>query len=761
MLNNTRNNTGRFKFNHLLLFICIAIPAFSFSQSDSEVVSTQSDEALLILSDSLWLFKEGDEQKFGDADYNDSDWDTTVSYLFPDAKDLPSLDGIVWFRKHFTVPLAYRNTVVAVTMNQAGASELYLDGKLIRKNGNPSNDPEKEEVYNPNMTPIPIYLDSSASHVIALRYSNLNDPAFTSGRNGAGFRMVVGDYDALTKELIDSRLTATVVLMFLGTFFLTLAFLHLIIYLFYRKKRNNLFYALFMFSSAAFCYIPQFAMNSNDPSYSSFLISFLKFVVPFFMMSFLSLLYALFYKKMPKIFWVFLSIVVLTIVLLFAQSEVGVILSILFSLGVYIESFRVSVVAIRRKKRGAWIVGGGVLFLLLTIFGFILSAIIAGNNIQVSSSTALGIVLILLLVLAVLSLPFSMSVFLAWDISKTNVELEKKLVEVKELSEKTIRQEQEKKKIIEGQKEKLEIEVKERTKEIVEQKEKIEEAHQEIKDSIAYAKRIQTAILPPDSYVEERLPENFVFYKPKDVVAGDFYWVEPITKVSGSKGANKTNSLPFGKREGDIVLFAAADCTGHGVPGAMISVICNNALNRAVREFNLTDPAKVLDKTREIVLKEFEKSEEEVNDGMDIALCSLSFDSNSNGVVGTSTPLSARLKYAGAHNPLWIIRKGSDEIEEIKASKQPIGKFKYAEPFVSHEINLSSGDSIYIFSDGFSDQFGGEKGKKYKAKNFKKLLLSVKDKPMSEQKELIDQEFEAWKGNLEQLDDVCVIGVRM
>ena len=260
---------------------------------------------------------------------------------------------------------------------------------------------------------------------------------------------------------------------------------------------------------------------------------------------------------------------------------------------------------------------------------------------------------------------------------------------------------------------------------IEEQKIRVEEAHEEIQDSIAYAKRIQTAILPPPKLVKEYLTSSFVLYKPKDIVAGDFYWMEP---------------------QQNGVLFAAADCTGHGVPGAMVSVICNNGLNRATREFGLSKPEEILTKTRELVIAEFEKSEEEVKDGMDIALCSL------NGLT---------LRYAGAHNPLWIIRKDGTEVEEIKADKQPIGKYAEEKPFTGHEVQLNEGDTFYVFSDGFADQFGGEKGKKFKAKNFKALLLSMQSETMEKQKELIDTSFENWRGNLEQLDDVCVIGVRI
>ena len=265
---------------------------------------------------------------------------------------------------------------------------------------------------------------------------------------------------------------------------------------------------------------------------------------------------------------------------------------------------------------------------------------------------------------------------------------------------------------------------------ILQQKEEVDKAHlelevknEEITDSIQYAKRIQNAILPPSKIVKEYLQESFILYKPKDIVAGDFYWMEQV------KG--KT-------------LFAAADCTGHGVPGAMVSVVCNNALNRSVREYGLSDPGKILDKTREIVIEEFEKSDEDVKDGMDIALCSIK------GNI---------LKYAGAHNPLWIIRNG--EIIETKANKQPIGQFDNPEPYTTHTFILQKGDSVYIFSDGYVDQFGGEKGKKFKAKAFRELLLSIQKQSMEKQKELIDSAFENWRGNLEQIDDVCVIGVRV
>jgi len=251
----------------------------------------------------------------------------------------------------------------------------------------------------------------------------------------------------------------------------------------------------------------------------------------------------------------------------------------------------------------------------------------------------------------------------------------------------------------------------------------LSQAHQEITDSIDYAKRIQNAILPPSRLMNEYFKASFILYKPKDIVAGDFYWMEDLN---------------------DTILFAAADCTGHGVPGAMVSVVCHNALNRAVREFNLTEPGEILDKVRDLVVEEFEKSDDDVKDGMDIALCAL------NG---------SQLKYAGAHNPLWIIRQ--QEIIEIKANKQPIGKFYQPTSFQTHTFNLEMDDTIYIFSDGLVDQFGGEREKKFKPANLRKLLLSIQSQTLTDQKISISEAFDKWKGNLEQVDDVCMIGIRI
>lgn len=258
------------------------------------------------------------------------------------------------------------------------------------------------------------------------------------------------------------------------------------------------------------------------------------------------------------------------------------------------------------------------------------------------------------------------------------------------------------------------------------QKIMLEQKSIEITDSINYAKRIQAAILPDLSYFKEYLPNSFILYLPKDIVAGDFYWMHKFN---------------------DTILFAVADCTGHGVPGAMVSVVCSNALNQSVKELNSTNPAQILKLTRTMIKENLSTSKEEnIKDGMDIALCSLDLK-------------TLKIEFAGAHNPLIIVRH--NELIEIKGDKQPVGKHFNEKDFEYHHYQLQKNDVLYIFSDGYADQFGGPKGKKFMYKQLKELLVNMSPQPIDEQQKILMQTFKHWKGELEQIDDICVIGVKL
>tara|TARA_B100000809_G_scaffold242472_1_gene266586 strand:- start:3108 stop:5204 length:2097 start_codon:yes stop_codon:yes gene_type:complete len=256
-----------------------------------------------------------------------------------------------------------------------------------------------------------------------------------------------------------------------------------------------------------------------------------------------------------------------------------------------------------------------------------------------------------------------------------------------------------------------------------------EELHaqkQEITDSINYASRIQNAILPSSELIKECLPDSFLFYKPKDIVAGDFYWLEKI---------------------GDKLIFAVADCTGHGVPGAIMSVICSNALSSAVKEYNLYSPEKILNKVNDIVKEALHNKSEEVRDGMDISLC----------VWDKTTNI---LQFSGAYNPFYYCR--NNELNILKADRMPIGKYIQTEKtFTLQEIELQKGDVIYLHTDGYPDQFGGEKGKKFKTKQFREMLLKIHSKTIQNQLKIVAETLENWKGDLEQIDDICLLGFKV
>jgi len=306
----------------------------------------------------------------------------------------------------------------------------------------------------------------------------------------------------------------------------------------------------------------------------------------------------------------------------------------------------------------------------------------------------------------------------------------------------------------------LEQKVRERTREISEQKEEIEAqrdeieaqrdlvfaSKEEITDSITYAQRIQAAVLPHKSYLDRLIPEYFVLFKPRDIVSGDFYWFKEV--------------------ESSLVVVAA-DCTGHGVPGAFLSMLGITLLNELFVEGRSHNPGEILGqlrtKVKDMLAQEGDNRDQK--DGMDMAVAIIDREKK-------------ELQFAGAYNPLYLIRERaqlggkelpgetsflseSHELFELKGDKQPIGVHWEETEFSTQLISLRDKDSIYLFSDGYVDQYGGGERKKFKTHKFKSLLLSVQSESMDMQKKLIEKTFEKWRGNVEQIDDVCVVGIKI
>ncbi len=285
----------------------------------------------------------------------------------------------------------------------------------------------------------------------------------------------------------------------------------------------------------------------------------------------------------------------------------------------------------------------------------------------------------------------------------------------------------------------LEKKVVERTHEIATQKQIVEKQKEEIVDSIRYAERIQKSILPTASEIAHLFNENFVLFKPRDIVSGDFYWFGKTSEDHAWKGRT------------DLRLFAAVDCTGHGVPGALMSMLGHNSLEQCLTAKGVESPAEALNYlNNEIIasLQHDHSGELNVNDGMDIAFCS--YD-----------PLSRELTFAGAKNNLYIFRKG--EFIELKGDRKSIGleKIDGENSFQDRRIILEAGDTVYTFTDGYPDQFGGDRNKKLKSKTLLEKIASLAHLAMEDQKRALLHAFDAWRGENEQIDDVCVLGIKI
>jgi PAS domain S-box-containing protein len=257
----------------------------------------------------------------------------------------------------------------------------------------------------------------------------------------------------------------------------------------------------------------------------------------------------------------------------------------------------------------------------------------------------------------------------------------------------------------------------------------IQNKNKKINDSINYAKRIQNAILPNTRHINKSLPDSFILYKPRDVVSGDFPWFVQIK---------------------NDIFIAAVDCTGHGVPGALLSLIGYFLLNDIVRSRKITEPGKILDLLDEGVTQTLRQDQEDsaTKDGMDIALCRINTETRT-------------VEYAGAHRPLWYMKGGV--MEEVKGNKFPIGGgiYKNQTNFTTTKLELAKGDSFYFSSDGFPDQFGGQEVRKFGPKKTREIIEQIYKKPMREAAQIFDTEWEAWKGEHKQTDDVLLIGIKL
>lgn len=718
----------------LILFL-LPIQFVSFGQTDSffhldslpkTKDYTVNDPGVPILTS--WKYQKGDNMHWADSNFDDTSWKFLAPELNFDSMPAGTFENIGWFRLHIIVDTLLVDKTLALLITHSGASEIYLDGKLIHKFGKiDSKNIENEERFDPQEVPVDIRFEKTRTHVLAIRYANaagIRDHKYRHIFLGGFNLKFAGIREAIFYKYINSNII-TAVFVFYFTFFLALSFLHFTFFLYYKTNKSNLYYSIFAGAFGTFFLSLLISKNFMLPDFVSSINHYASMLADFYIPALLAMLYSIFYKKLPKIFWLWLVLFALDLTLSIISKDSTMLGYLVYTIFI-VESLRIIIAAIYKKLEGAWILGSGIITTVgfFALF-FIFSILGIQGNFSAENGWA-GFLFGLLVVYVTLSIPLSMTIYLASDFSKTSKNLSKKLVEVEELSAKSIEQEKEKQKILASQNEILEVQVKERTSEIEEQKKLIEEKNKDITDSINYAKRIQEAILPEQSLLNKLFIDSFVLFKPKDIVSGDFYW---FAEHNGRK------------------IIALADCTGHGVPGALMSMIGSNILNKLVLENGITQPDLILNELNEEVRTALKQKESasETRDGMDITIISVADE---------------QLQYAGAHRPLYIIR--NSELKEIKADKFSIGGIQQEEKrvFTNHILTLQKNDKLYLSSDGFADQFGGINGKKLMTKTFKALLINIQNQNMSDQKEFLNTTIENWKGSREQVDDILVIGIK-
>lgn len=703
----------RLKIFVILLVVSKLISATNITLNGKSISITDKASDVYFQLDDNWRFSIGDNPEWAKPDFEFSKWDTLYLPLCIKSLQPFGYKGNVWFRTTFLVKQDMVSKPISLLIQQFGASEIYIDGKLIHQLGKIGNSTSSEEAFNPHNIPISFAVDSVGLHTIAVRYSNHNK------MNDVETELDAFDLNMIKAEVTETISTATNISKLSNCIgigiFLTLSIINFILFLFYKRDIANLYYSLFSIAMTI-----TFTLNvvnySCNSTYSAFLIQEIKSIFLFISNFFLvALVHSFIYNHTSKRLKVILAITIIGIVLVFINSQLAEILSNMFNVYCVVDII-ITVVKAIAKKYNLTKKHRNIFWLI------IVSVIIIGCLGYFIDHSIPFIVLGLLLLVFVIPIagmifiiPLYMTIRHARSFAVTNASLEEQLIQVKELSAKTI----EKKKMLETENERLEQMVNIRTAELAQK-------NNEIKDSINYAQRIQNAMLTDKAEINQTLKNCFILFKPKDIVSGDFYF--------------------YTKKE-NTVFIAAADCTGHGVPGALMSMIGAEKLMGIVNEYS--NPSDILFYLNQGIKSSLKQTEQgtSTKDGMDIALTAIDLN-------------TFNVNYSGANRPIWIIKNGSTEIEEIKATKKAIGGYTEGnQKFEQHNLQLQKGDTYYLFTDGFADQFGSN-GKKLMTKRFKEILLEIQHLSMQEQESYLNNFIENWKNGVEQIDDILVIGIR-
>jgi serine phosphatase RsbU (regulator of sigma subunit) len=716
----------KFSLIHILILILFLSSA---SCSDPEKKKPEIEKGFLDLSS--WNFEKdglvdlnGQWEFYWEKLLNPSDFESNVSFgaeyinvpkgwAKQEEKSYPEL-GYATYRLKIKVPDKDKDYNF-IFMSIFASAKLWVNGTLCFEKGKVASTKEqsKPEFITDFYTPIK-YDDKKDTLDIIVQIAD-----FDYGGPAAGIRRKVtfGPVAQINTEAIKiSSLKSSQ----LGILLLIILY-HIFLYAYRRNEPSYLVFALLGIVAACWTIYSSGIFSESFTYRGYFLIGE---TGPALFPSLLVLFYYTIYKdevhKIVVYAFLIISLIFMTIYLMSSTIMMSKILTI-FTLNMLIPpSYLLGyslIKAVLRRRSGAVLSYLGVLIMLASVMhdAFLTNGFIVGFGNYISTQGFMALIIIQSLVLAQLfSQTFQKNINLNLNLEKIVAERTRTIDEQRS----TLEQQN--------------LGLLAHKKEIQEQNEILKQRNEEITYSLNYAMRIQSAMLPPESYISELIRDNFILYKPKDIVSGDFYWIKHLNQY---------------------VIVVVADCTGHGVPGAFMSILGIDYLNEIVQRREVTQANMVLNELRKQIKNSLRQHGErdEPKDGIDMALCS--FDLK-----------ELRMQYAGANNPLYLIRGVGLEAKlmEYKADPMPIGYYNGIEkPFTNHEIKLMHGDTIYMFSDGYWDQKGGKNNRKYMISQFKNLLLGIQDETMHNQKLILENKFINWMGDNPQVDDVLVVGMRI
>ncbi len=462
-------------FFQLLIFSLLMFGNNYLSAQTNHIYYLDSIPAQVSSLDDHWLYHPGDNPDFSQTDFPDQSWDTLATVLNLDGKDESFFPGIAWFRLHIKIDTSLFDKIAAISIGQRGASQIFWNGKLIKEIGVIGNDSLADKKRNPKNVPVLLEFDTLINNVLAVRYFNRNayDLKESFNYSQAGFTIYLSSYDAAINAF-SNQVVISKILLALFFVFLVLGGLHFLLYLFFRKNAGNLYYSIFVVLFALMIFW-SYAANSYlfYPDFVTVYMYFISLLFPWVLVPLVKLLYFLFFNKTPKFFYIIISLAALGSIFYYFNFPFISYFYAAYAVIVIIEIIRVAILAILKNMNGGWILGTGVIFFILFFLSIVMIVLFNGG-LSIDGGSFWGFVFLISIMLAILSIPISMSVFLARDFAITNKNLNTQLENVKILSAKSLEQEKDKQRILEGQKEKLEVMVTERTKELEEEKDKTE-----------------------------------------------------------------------------------------------------------------------------------------------------------------------------------------------------------------------------------------------------------------------------------------------